>query len=125
MLGRAFRNQPCETLVSFEIVPKGQWFASMALGNKKKGLAMDSGRKREKKVSFRAERLMVPFEEGNTPELEPLFAYHFELIRLNTDIFLDIGMIPPMDLVQFVQEYKEDSTDVVGNLKFYVLQRIV
>ena len=77
----------------------------------------------KKKIVFRTDRVMVPFDEGNTPGLEPLFANHFELMRLNTDVYLDIGIIDPIEMIDFVQKSRDGDVPT-GELKFYVLQRI-
>jgi hypothetical protein len=74
-----------------------------------------------KQVRFRAERIMVSFEEGDNPELEPLFANHFEVARINSDVYLDIGMIRLSELVQVVEAYKTGDEPTVP---FHVLQRV-
>jgi hypothetical protein len=74
-----------------------------------------------KQVRFKTERIMVPFEEGDNPELEPLFANHFEVARINSDVYLDIGMIRPSEMVRLVEAYTPGAEPT---LAFHVLQRV-
>ncbi len=60
----------------------------------------------------------------NTPDVEPLFANHFEIQTLNTDIFLDIGIIDPKDMALMVQKEQENPGAVQPTVKFSVIQRV-
>jgi hypothetical protein len=88
----------------------------------REGIGMDED---NKTVTFQVERVIVPHEEGSNPELEPLFANHFELMNINGDIYLDIGIISPAQLVDFTQneDRNKAQTDIPA-LRFFVLQRI-
>ena len=44
---------------------------------------------------IRSEKKIIGHEEGSDPELEPLFANHFEMFQIGSDIYLDIGNRPP------------------------------
>lgn len=72
-----------------------------------------------KQIRFQVRSMIVPFEETNSPELEPLYANHFELVRVGSDIFLDIGILRPQDMLALVEQ-QEDG----GVVDFYVLQRV-
>lgn len=74
-----------------------------------------------KLVQFQTERVIIGHDESN-PELEPLFANHFELMRVNTDIYMDIGIIAPLELVHAVENAQDGS---IPTMKFNVLQRVV
>ena len=74
-------------------------------------------------MEYFAQPVIVP-HEVSSPDLEPLFANHFELLTMGTDIFLDIGVIDPKDMTVMVQkaQQKPDESDHV--VKFSVLQRV-
>lgn len=59
----------------------------------------------------------------STPDVEPLFANHFEILRMNTDIYLDIGIISPTDMAIAVDAATKDS-ESIPTVRFSVLQRI-
>lgn len=59
----------------------------------------------------------------STPDVEPLFANHFEILRMNTDIYLDIGIISPTDMAIAVNAATKDS-ESIPTVRFSVLQRI-
>lgn len=71
----------------------------------------------------RSEKKIIPHEEGNDPELEPLFANHFELFQIGTDIYLDIGIVRPQEIVG-LKEKLESAPAAVPSITFNVLQRI-
>lgn len=73
-------------------------------------------------VTFRAQRIPVGHDEGTSPESEPLFANHVELLRLNDDVFVDVGVITPADMIESVA--KSEGDPAVVDVKFYILQRI-
>lgn len=77
-----------------------------------------------KQVQFLANRVIVPHEEGGDPELEPLFANHLEVMQINEDVFLDIGIIKPVDIIAMVQSNASQSDEVPPPVQFYVLQRV-
>lgn len=59
----------------------------------------------------------------NTPDVEPLFANHFELSSWGTDIYLDIGIIDPTDMAAMVAKAQE-SHETRPTVKFSVIQRV-
>ncbi|HEV3200447.1 MAG TPA: hypothetical protein VGZ73_21230 [Bryobacteraceae bacterium] len=71
----------------------------------------------------RSEKKIIPHEEGNDPELEPLFANHFELFRIGTDIYLDIGIMRPGDILDLKKKVESAPADL-HTVTFNVLQRI-
>ena len=75
-----------------------------------------------KPVQFKTDRVIIGHDEGNTPELEPLFANHFELMQLNTDLFLDVGIIAPQDMLSAMNQAGEAND--IFTVKFSILQRI-
>lgn len=72
---------------------------------------------------IRSEKRIIGHEEGNDPELEPLFANHFELFQIGSDIYLDIGIVRPGELIS-VREKIERAPSEVQTIGFNVLQRI-
>ncbi len=74
----------------------------------------------QKSLTFQAQKIFVGYEEGDNPELEPLFANHFEFLAIGTDIFLDIGILKPEDLISAGSA----PTQEPQKLLFYVLYRI-
>ncbi|MGB6946138.1 MAG: hypothetical protein WBE37_27320 [Bryobacteraceae bacterium] len=72
-------------------------------------------------IEYFARPVIVP-HEVSSPALEPLFANHFELLTMGTDIFLDIGIVDPKDMTEMVQKAQENESDHV--VKFSVLQRV-
>ena len=71
----------------------------------------------------RAEKKIIGYEEGNDPELEPLFSNYLELFQIGTDVYLDIGIVRPRDIVDLKQK-AEAAPSEVHSLTFNVLQRI-
>jgi len=63
---------------------------------------------------------MVGADE-DTPDLEPLFINHWEAIRVESDVFVDLGIIKPEELLTVRPGPDGRSTEV----NFYVLQRVV
>jgi hypothetical protein len=57
-------------------------------------------------------------------ELEPLFANHFELTQIGSDIFLDIGVVRAGDFISLKEKMASSPGDV-HSITFNVLQRIV
>jgi len=72
---------------------------------------------------IQTERIIVPHNEGDDPELEPLFANHFEIIQVGSDFYLDIGIVKPADMIG-LKEKLERSPNEAHTVKFHVLQRI-
>jgi hypothetical protein len=50
-------------------------------------------------VSVQTQRVIIGHEEGNAPDLEPLFANHVEAIRIGADVYVDLGIVKPEDLL--------------------------
>lgn len=76
-----------------------------------------------RQIKFSTDRVIVNHDDGNDPELEPLFANHFDFIQLNTDIFLDVGIVKPQDMIAALQKVAESGEESF-NVNFAVLQRI-
>jgi hypothetical protein len=74
-------------------------------------------------TQVRVERKITPYEEGNDPELEPLFANYFDLFRIGTDIYLDIGIVRPGDVLSLKKKVENAPSDL-QSVTFNVLQRI-
>jgi hypothetical protein len=75
----------------------------------------------KRELTVRSLKQIVGHEEGNNPELEPLFANHFEMMRIGTDLYLDIGMVRPEEIVAL--ESKFESREEL-TVTFHVLQRV-
>jgi hypothetical protein len=76
----------------------------------------------EEQVQFRVQPIMVD-HETSIPDLEPIFANHLEIQRMNTDIFIDVGVIRVPDMSSAIEEATNDPSKI-PEVKFYVLQRI-
>jgi hypothetical protein len=74
-------------------------------------------------VQVRTQKRIVGYEEGNDPALEPLFANHFELFQIGTDIYLDIGIVHPEEIVNLKSKV-ENAPSELHTITFNVLQRI-
>lgn len=70
-------------------------------------------------VSVQTQKVIIGHEEGNAPDLEPLFANHVEAIRIGADVYVDLGIVKPEDLLAAQGAPGSDST-----INFYVLQRV-
>src|SRR5262249_10316882 len=77
----------------------------------------------EPQTRVRTQKQIIGHEEGNDPVLEPLFANHFELFRLGSDIYLDIGIVRPEEIVE-LQQKVQSAPNESHTIKFNVLQRI-
>ena len=60
-------------------------------------------------------------EEAGDPSLNPLFINNVEISLVGTDVFLDLGVIQPAD----VMALKAQSGDEVQELTFHVTERVV
>lgn len=77
----------------------------------------------EHPARVRSRKQIIGYEEGDL-SLEPLFATHFELLQIGTDIYLDIGIVRPeeiLDLKMRIQNAPAEEHEIAIN----VLQRIV
>ncbi|HXB68504.1 MAG TPA: hypothetical protein VNY05_09680 [Candidatus Acidoferrales bacterium] len=72
---------------------------------------------------IRSEKKIIGHEEGNDPELEPLFANHFELFQIGSDIYLDIGIVRPGDFMNLKEKIEREPSEV-HSISFNVLQRV-
>jgi hypothetical protein len=73
----------------------------------------------KKTLNFKVEKVFIGYQEGENPELEPLFANHFELLQIGTDIFLDVGILRPEEVIAMAATSGE-----LQKLTFNVLYRI-
>ena len=71
----------------------------------------------------RSEKRIIGADEEGDPELEPLFANHFELMQIGTDLYLDIGIVRPADIVGLHSRI-ETAPAETPTITFNVLQRI-
>jgi hypothetical protein len=69
------------------------------------------------------QKVIIGYEEGNDPALEPLFANHFELFQIGTDIYLDIGIVRPEDIIG-LKATLESAPAEPHTVTFNVLHRI-
>jgi hypothetical protein len=76
----------------------------------------------EAQIQFHVQPVMVD-HETSLPDLEPIFASHIEIQRMNTDIFIDVGIIRVPDMSSAIEEAEKDPKKM-PEVKFYVLQRI-
>lgn len=79
---------------------------------------------RNQTLVIRSEKNFIANEESYDLELEPLFANHFELVQVGSDIFLDIGIVRPGDLISLKENIDKAPLEV-HSIKFNILQRIV
>jgi hypothetical protein len=74
-------------------------------------------------VQIQTRKRIVGYEEDNNPASEPLFANHFELFQIGTDVYLDIGIVYPEDIVN-LKPTVESAPSELHTLTFNVLQRV-
>ena len=74
-------------------------------------------------VAVRSRKNMIGHDEETNPELEPLFANYFEMILIGTDLYLDIGIIRPEDILGLQSRVKATPSEV-HDINFHVLQRV-
>jgi hypothetical protein len=73
-------------------------------------------------VQYVAEPVIIG-HDVNTPDVEPLFANHFEIMVSNTDVFVDIGIIDPRAMAAMMKAAQEKPGQP-ATVKFSVLQRL-
>jgi hypothetical protein len=77
----------------------------------------------EGSIEYFTEAVIVG-HDVNTPDVEPLFANHFELLTMGTDVYLDVGIIDPKDMTEMVLKAQENPSDPKPTVKFSVIQRV-
>lgn len=77
----------------------------------------------EHQTRVRSRKQIIGYEEGDDPSIEPLFANHFELFQIGTDIYLDIGIVRPEEIIALKRQMESAPTEE-HELAFNVLQRI-
>ena len=70
--------------------------------------------------TMRLEKQIVPYDEGGTPENEPLFVNHFQISHHQTDVFVDVGVIPIDDVLKAGMKPEGQAT-----VRFLVLNRLI
>ncbi len=78
-------------------------------------------------IVVQSKKIILGPEEGNTPDLGPLFVNNAEILAVGTDFYVDLGIIRPEDITaagssQQPRESAAEPTPV--KLDFFVLQRI-
>lgn len=76
----------------------------------------------KKAISFSARRIFIGYNEGDNPELEPTFANHFEVFGFGADIYMDIGILKPEEVMKAGNASSDQAKPV--EVPFYVLHRI-
>jgi hypothetical protein len=74
-------------------------------------------------ATLRSQKVIIEHSEGDNPQLEPLFANHVELFGLGSDIYLDIGIIRPEEIVALRPEIERNPSGL-HTVTFNVLQRV-
>jgi hypothetical protein len=80
-------------------------------------------------VAIRSNKVIVGREQGDSPDLSPLFVNNVEVLQIGTDFYLDLGIIRPDEIAQAGVEVaqKGGTQGTMSNpakLDFYVLQRV-
>lgn len=71
---------------------------------------------------IRLQKTIVPYDEAASPENEPLYVNHFQVSHHQSDVFVDVGIIPIDDILKAtVGPPKEEVTPA----RFLVLSRLV
>jgi hypothetical protein len=66
-------------------------------------------------------RVILGHDEGNAPDLEPLFVNNMEVMRVGTDVYIDVGIVKPEEVL----EMGAQSSNGPEAINFYVLERLV
>ena len=74
-----------------------------------------------KDVFIQTRRVIIGHEEGNTPDLEPLFVNNLEVMTVGTDVYIDVGIVKPEEVL----EMGANSSKAEQAINFYVLERLV
>jgi hypothetical protein len=85
--------------------------------------ALGVAKAERRSINFKPKKVFLGYEEGDNPELEPTFANHFELFVVGSDLFLDVGMVKPEELIEAATVGTTPSSEPV-ELPFYVTHRI-
>lgn len=75
---------------------------------------------------FRTNKVIVGHEQGDTPELSPIFVNNTEVLVVGEDFYLDLGIVLP-DAVAAAGEsnaVNPSQRTVPVNIDFFVLQRV-
>jgi hypothetical protein len=63
-------------------------------------------------------------EQGDSPDLSPMFVNNAEVLQVGTDFYLDFGIIRPDEIAQASTEIQQGTRTAPATLNFFVLQRI-
>jgi hypothetical protein len=77
-------------------------------------------------LRVRTNKIIVGHEQGDTPELSPLFVNNTEVIVVGTDFYIDLGMVQPDAVTAAGVSQGDTSTRGAApvNIDFFVLQRV-
>ncbi len=75
-------------------------------------------------VGIQSKKIIVGHEQGDSPDLSPLFVNNIEVLQVGSDFFLDAGIIRPDEIAQAGIEVQNGARTSPVKLDFFVLQRI-
>jgi hypothetical protein len=75
-------------------------------------------------VAVQTEKIILWHEQGDSPDLSPLFANNVELVNVGSDYYLDVGIIRPEDIMAAGIQQMNNAEKKVTKLEFFVVQRI-
>jgi len=86
---------------------------------------MDQSRAEEtskgRNLRVRTNKIIVGLDQGDTPDLSPLFVNNAEVLVVGTDFYLDLGMVLPDEVTAAGASQQDDS---IRQIDFFVLQRV-
>jgi len=74
-----------------------------------------------KSVRIKTKRVIVGTDDENTTDIQPLFVNNIDVMKVGSDIYLDLGVVKPEDIILMGSN---QNADFEVPLNFYVLQRV-
>lgn len=78
-------------------------------------------------LSVQSNKIIVGHEQGESPDLAPLFVNNAEIVRVGSDFYLDLGIIRPDEIIAAgsSQQPGDSATEPAPvKLDFFVLERV-
>ena len=75
-----------------------------------------------KTVNIQTKKVILGHEQGDAPDLAPIFVNNVEIIHVGSDFYLDLGIIRPDDII--AAGTPTESGGAPGTAEFFVLQRV-
>jgi|SRR5579883_947805 len=87
---------------------------------------MDSPKMPVGMAPFKIKKILVPENPG--PDTEPLFVNFFDISQVGTDVYIDVGLVSPEQLIANVNKAASNSAGSAGGdtpvMEFVVSERL-